>query len=316
MTDEVLEISLRGPRPNFLQLLAQPEMAIIAERQRHRPLPARRDEGGAARGSRLPRGEDERGPAKLRRTSCCAASGAALAVARFAARRSRSRPRRNRRRPADRRAPPTCRQRAWSSIRSPACSASPSRATTGRSPIRRCAARWRWRSTATALAAALGVPRLQPRTSLAAARRRRSCPARPSPTGPPRRCRCGARPAARTIAGARLEAPLRVRVAMPEGPGYRLVFAHLRRDWRLIGVEAERVADRSPADLRLIDAVAPANLATWYLRHFACDASPVCDAGGRPGAARGRGIAPTRPSGRRSSPSPTGSLPSLRRSSR
>ncbi len=33
MTDEVLEISLRGPRPNFLQLLAHPEMAIIQSGQ-------------------------------------------------------------------------------------------------------------------------------------------------------------------------------------------------------------------------------------------------------------------------------------------
>ena len=65
---------------------------------------------------------------------------------------------------------------------------------------------------------------------------------------------------------------------MPDGPGYRLIFAHLRRDWRLIGVEAERVAPNAPAELRLIDEVAPANLATWYLRHFTCEVSRVCDA--------------------------------------
>jgi peptide/nickel transport system substrate-binding protein len=29
--------------------------------------------------------------------------------------------------------------------------------------------------------------------------------------------------------------------------------------------------------LRLIDEVAPVNLATWYLRHFTCEASAVCD---------------------------------------
>ena len=29
MTDEVLVITLRGPRPNFLQLLAHPELAIL-----------------------------------------------------------------------------------------------------------------------------------------------------------------------------------------------------------------------------------------------------------------------------------------------
>ncbi len=39
-----------------------------------------------------------------------------------------------------------------------------------------------------------------------------------------------------------------------------------------------RVEPRAPADLRLIDEVAPAGLASWYLRHFSCEASPVCDA--------------------------------------
>ena len=66
---------------------------------------------------------------------------------------------------------------------------------------------------------------------------------------------------------------------MPDGPGYRIVFAILRRDWRTIGVEAVRVPANAPAaELRLIDAVAPAVLATWYLRHFTCDAALVCDA--------------------------------------
>jgi peptide/nickel transport system substrate-binding protein len=65
---------------------------------------------------------------------------------------------------------------------------------------------------------------------------------------------------------------------MPEGPGYRLAFAHLRRDWRMIGVEADWAAMGAPADLILIDQVAPANLASWYLRHFTCDVSAVCDA--------------------------------------
>jgi len=67
-------------------------------------------------------------------------------------------------------------------------------------------------------------------------------------------------------------------VAMPDAPGDRLVFARLRHDWRLIGVDAVRVAPGAPADLRFIDAVAPANLASWYLRHFTCDISLVCDA--------------------------------------
>ena len=43
--------------------------------------------------------------------------------------------------------------------------------------------------------------------------------------------------------------PVRVRVAMPDGPGYRLLFAHLRRDWRMIGVDASpgRVRARRPS---------------------------------------------------------------------
>ncbi|HLL59005.1 MAG TPA: ABC transporter substrate-binding protein, partial [Allosphingosinicella sp.] len=67
-----------------------------------------------------------------------------------------------------------------------------------------------------------------------------------------------------------------LRVAVPEGPGYRLLFAHLRRDWRAIGVTAQAVKASDEADLRLVDRVAAANVATWYLRRFTCDASPIC----------------------------------------
>src|SRR5688500_1817865 len=79
------------------------------------------------------------------------------------------------------------------------------------------------------------------------------------------------------ISGLGLDSPLRLRIAMPDSPGYRILFAHLRRDWRLIGVEVERVAANAPAELRLIDEIAPARLATWYLRPFMCPASAVCD---------------------------------------
>ena len=70
-----------------------------------------------------------------------------------------------------------------------------------------------------------------------------------------------------------------MRVALPDGPGYRLLFARLRRDWRLIGVESVRVPADDPADLRLVDRVAPAQLASWYLRQFSCAASAICDPG-------------------------------------
>lgn len=67
-----------------------------------------------------------------------------------------------------------------------------------------------------------------------------------------------------------------VRVALPPGPGSRLLFTLLRSDWAAIGVEAQRVDMEADADLRLIDEVAPSQSATWYLRHFTCDRSIVC----------------------------------------
>jgi peptide/nickel transport system substrate-binding protein len=70
----------------------------------------------------------------------------------------------------------------------------------------------------------------------------------------------------------------RVRVAISNSAGHRILFAHLRRDWRTIGVEAVAVAPGQESELRLIDEVAPADLVPWYLRHFMCGASVVCDA--------------------------------------
>jgi peptide/nickel transport system substrate-binding protein len=83
--------------------------------------------------------------------------------------------------------------------------------------------------------------------------------------------------ATRTLAGLLKGKKLHIRVALPEGPGYRTPFAILRRDWAAIGVTAERVGPAAPADLRLLDEVAPAGLASWYLRHFACGEGLVCD---------------------------------------
>jgi hypothetical protein len=84
--------------------------------------------------------------------------------------------------------------------------------------------------------------------------------------------------AARTIVGLAGDEPPRLFIALPPGPGYRLVFAHLRRDWRAIGVTLEAVEPGADADLRLIDGVEAAHLATWYLRRFSCRSSAICSA--------------------------------------
>lgn len=72
-----------------------------------------------------------------------------------------------------------------------------------------------------------------------------------------------------------------LRVALPQGPGMRLLFARIAADWRRIGVSAVAVPLRSPnADLRLIDAIAPNSSANWYLTRLSCASGLVCDAQG------------------------------------
>ena len=68
-----------------------------------------------------------------------------------------------------------------------------------------------------------------------------------------------------------------VRVAMPDGPGMRALFARLAADWRAIGVLAVAVplSDRD-ADLRLIDEIAPNNSANWYLTRTGCKYGVAC----------------------------------------
>jgi oligopeptide transport system substrate-binding protein len=268
MTDFVLEISLRGPRPNFLQLLAQPEMAILRGNVGTGPYRLAGAQGSEAR-LELPRGEDEEatreGPDLLLR-----GERGALAVARF----------------AEGRADLVLGGTAGDLPLARAANIAASRllfdpvnglfglaftGTLGDLETRRALAMAIDRD---GLAAAIGAPRLGPRAAIVPPGiQELPAPVQPDWTALPLDARRDA--ARRIVAG--LPAPPRLRVAIPAGPGYRLVFAHLRRDWRMIGVEAEAVAPGAPADLILLDQVAPANLASWYLRRFACDASAVCD---------------------------------------
>jgi peptide/nickel transport system substrate-binding protein len=72
-----------------------------------------------------------------------------------------------------------------------------------------------------------------------------------------------------------------LRVALPPGPGMRLLFARIAADWRQIGVAAVAVPLRdASADLRLLDAVAPNASVNWFLTQLSCAAGLVCDARG------------------------------------
>ena len=70
--------------------------------------------------------------------------------------------------------------------------------------------------------------------------------------------------------------PPPLRVALPAGPGALILFASILADWHAIGVDAVEVAPDAPADLRLIDEVAPADTASFYLRAFACERQALC----------------------------------------
>ena len=68
-----------------------------------------------------------------------------------------------------------------------------------------------------------------------------------------------------------------IRVFLPEGPGADRLLARLSADWGAIGLAVERAKTSRSADFRLIDAVAPSPSPAWFLRNFRCGAVPLCD---------------------------------------
>ncbi|WP_129790510.1 ABC transporter substrate-binding protein [Sphingosinicella sp. CPCC 101087] len=272
MTDQVLEISLQGPRPNLLHLLAQPEFAIMVDGGGTGPYRVAEAEDGVVRLVAI-QGEEEEETVRLSEI-LLRGEAAATAVARFVQGEADlvtggtigtlPLPRAAGADGGQLQFDPAAGllglefRSAEGPLADPAVRAAMSMAVDRES-----------------LVSALAVPTLQPITSIlppiTGDAPRPVLPVWALSSMPMRR-----ELAARTIAA--LEARPRIRVAMPDEPGYRLLFAHLRRDWRLIGIEAERVGPDETAELRLVDAVAPARLSSWYFRRFTCEAGPVCDA--------------------------------------
>lgn len=74
-----------------------------------------------------------------------------------------------------------------------------------------------------------------------------------------------------------------VRLALPRGPGSGLLMRQLGEAWGAIGVRIERVAPGEPADLELRDTLARYTSPRWYLNQFHCSlgaglCSPEADA--------------------------------------
>jgi ABC-type transport system substrate-binding protein len=66
------------------------------------------------------------------------------------------------------------------------------------------------------------------------------------------------------------QSALALRIAMPDGPGSRLVFDRLSADLAAIGISLSRAAEGKPAELRLIDIAARYGRPAWFLNQLAC----------------------------------------------
>lgn len=273
MTDDVLEISLAAPRANFLQLLAQPEMAILRSGEGTGPYRVKERDGAMRLAT--PRPDDETEEEAALPPILLRGESAAKAVARFELG------------GADYVTGGTIGDlplaRA-SYVKADALLFDPAEGLFGLAFVR---TEGFWEEPAAraalslaldrgGLATALQIPELRVRnTLLPDGLEDMAQNAAPSWAGLGLEDR--RRLARQALAPRGDEAPRRISVAVPDSPGYRLLFALLRRDWRAVGVDAVAVGPDAPADLAFVDAVAPTAASPWYLRRFTCDAARVCD---------------------------------------
>lgn len=68
-----------------------------------------------------------------------------------------------------------------------------------------------------------------------------------------------------------------LRIAVPDSPGGRILFAYVAADFARLGIESRRVNMASTSDLRLIDEVAPNDDALWALRRLSCQRDTLCN---------------------------------------
>lgn len=68
-----------------------------------------------------------------------------------------------------------------------------------------------------------------------------------------------------------------LRIAVPDTPGGRILFAYVAADFARIGIESRRVGMGAASDLRLIDEVAPNDDALWALRRLSCQRDTLCN---------------------------------------
>ena len=69
------------------------------------------------------------------------------------------------------------------------------------------------------------------------------------------------------------DAPPPLRLALPSGQGADALYARIAEDFGAVGIAVARVGSDAPADLRLVDAVARYPLPEWYLGQLSCGIS-------------------------------------------
>ena len=275
MTDRVIEISLKAPRPNLLSLLAQPELAVVYENQGSGPF-------RFARNSKPPKLDLIRTVSDLdeeetRKEEILLDSAPATAAVRaFLARRT------------DLVLGGTYEDLPYAHVDNMPRNAlrfDPAAGLFGLVPARAGGplADIELRRLLTqaidrqALIDAFAVPGLLPRaTVLEPGLDGMPNPAAPQWTAVPvaeRRAQLASR-AAQMFGG--IDRPI-IRIALSEAPGAQILLNRLASDWGALGITVERAAAGTEADLRLVDAVAPSTSAAWFVRQFRCGMTPICD---------------------------------------
>ncbi len=276
MTDRVIEIRLLAPRPNLLQLLAQPEFGLLRDGEGSGPfkLSDEPQPGGALRLRRSvpgPDGEDSR-----RETVFLSGLPAAEAI----------------RAVVDRKSDlvlggsfvdlPLTRN---ADIPRAALRFDPVAGLFGLVPARKggpLAERdvrvlLNQAIDREALVATLNVPGLAPRGTVL----QPGLEGLGEPLSPPWLSEAPELRRARLVAEANrvfgdAERP-ELRIALPEGPGGQILFHRLALDWASLGIRVAVAEKGIATDLRLVDAVAPSTSPAWFLRQFRCDAASICD---------------------------------------
>lgn len=70
--------------------------------------------------------------------------------------------------------------------------------------------------------------------------------------------------------------PMEVSLFVPTGPGGDLLYQRISNDWSALGLTVKRAASRGAADYALLDEVAPSTSPAWFLRRFRCEVAPIC----------------------------------------